>query len=73
MDYKIVYDTTVFIDESVHEVYKTLFEAFVLVFIVVLVFLQDWRATLMPDDRRAGVADRHLRRDGRCWASRSTT
>jgi multidrug efflux pump len=48
VDYKIVYDTTVFIDESVHEVYKTLFEAFVLVFIVVLVFLQDWRATLMP-------------------------
>jgi multidrug efflux pump len=45
---KIVYDTTVFIDESVHEVYKTLFEAFVLVFIVVLIFLQDWRATLMP-------------------------
>ena len=48
VDYKIVYDTTVFIDESVHEVYKTLFEAFVLVFIVVLIFLQDWRATLMP-------------------------
>ena len=48
VDYKIVYDTTVFIDESVHEVYKTLLEAFVLVFIVVLVFLQDWRATLMP-------------------------
>jgi multidrug efflux pump len=48
VEYKIVYDTTVFIDESVHEVYKTLFEAFVLVFIVVLVFLQDWRATLMP-------------------------
>ncbi len=48
VDYKIVYDTTVFINESVHEVYKTLFEAFVLVFIVVLVFLQDWRATLMP-------------------------
>jgi multidrug efflux pump len=48
VDYKIVYDTTVFIDESVREVYKTLFEAFVLVFIVVLVFLQDWRATLLP-------------------------
>ena len=48
VDYKIVYDTTVFIDESVHEVYKTLLEAFVLVFIVVLVFLKDWRATLMP-------------------------
>ena len=48
VDYKIVYDTTVFVNESVHEVYKTLFEAFVLVFIVVLIFLQDWRATLMP-------------------------
>jgi multidrug efflux pump len=48
VEHKIVYDTTVFIDESVHEVYKTLFEAFVLVFIVVLVFLQDWRATLLP-------------------------
>ncbi|MBI4863047.1 MAG: efflux RND transporter permease subunit [Candidatus Riflebacteria bacterium] len=48
LTYKIVYDTTVFIDESIHEVYKTLFEAFVLVFIVVLLFLQDWRATLMP-------------------------
>ena len=48
VDYRVVYDTTVFVDESVHEVYKTLFEAFVLVFIVVLVFLQDWRATLMP-------------------------
>ncbi|MGA2796920.1 MAG: efflux RND transporter permease subunit [Thermoguttaceae bacterium] len=48
MDYRIVYDTTIFIDESIHEVYKTLFEAFILVFIVVLLFLQDWRATLMP-------------------------
>ena len=48
LDYEIVYDTTVFIDESVHEVYKTLYEAFILVFIVVLIFLQDWRATLLP-------------------------
>jgi multidrug efflux pump len=48
LDYHIYYDTTVFIDESIHEVYKTLFEAFVLVFIVVLVFLQNWRATILP-------------------------
>ena len=48
LDYKIVYDTTVFVEESVHEVFKTLLEAFILVFIVVLLFLQDWRATLMP-------------------------
>jgi multidrug efflux pump len=48
LDYHIYYDTTVFINESIHEVYKTLFEAFVLVFIVVLVFLQNWRATILP-------------------------
>jgi multidrug efflux pump len=48
VDYRIVYDTTVFVDESIHEVYKTLFEAFILVFIVVLVFLQNWQATIVP-------------------------
>ena len=48
VEYAIVYDTTIVVDESVHEVYKTLFEAFILVFIVVILFLQDWRATLMP-------------------------
>ena len=46
--YRIYYDTTVFVNESIHEVFKTLIEAFVLVFIVVLVFLQDWRATIVP-------------------------
>jgi multidrug efflux pump len=48
MDYRIVYDTTVFVQESITSVYHTLIEAFVLVFIVVLVFLQNWRATLIP-------------------------
>jgi multidrug efflux pump len=48
VEYKIVYDTTVFIEESVNSVFHTLFEAIVLVFIVVLVFLQNWRATLIP-------------------------
>jgi multidrug efflux pump len=48
LEYRIVYDTTVFVDESIHEVYKTLIEAFILVFIVVLVFLQNWRATIIP-------------------------
>jgi multidrug efflux pump len=46
--YEIVYDTTVFIDESIQAVYHTLIEAIVLVFIVVLVFLQNWRATIIP-------------------------
>jgi multidrug efflux pump subunit AcrB len=48
MEYSIPYDTTVFVHESINEVYKTLFEAGVLVLIVILVFLQDWRATLVP-------------------------
>jgi multidrug efflux pump len=48
VEYKIYYDTTIFIDESVHVVVDTLIEAFVLVFLVVVLFLQDWRATLLP-------------------------
>ena len=43
VDYAIAYDTTPYIRESVNEVWKTLFDAVVLVGIVVLVFLQDWR------------------------------
>jgi len=48
VDYQIVYDTTVFVEESITAVYHTLFEAFLLVFIVVLLFLQDWKATILP-------------------------
>jgi hydrophobe/amphiphile efflux-1 (HAE1) family protein len=48
LDYQIVYDTTPFIRESVYEVFKTLRDAVILVAIVVLVFLQNWRATLIP-------------------------
>jgi multidrug efflux pump len=48
LDYKVVYDTTPFIQESVREVYSTLIDAVVLVAIVVLVFLQDWRAMILP-------------------------
>ncbi len=48
VDYRIEYDTTIFVEESIASVYHTLIEAFVLVFIVVLVFLQNWRATLIP-------------------------
>ena len=48
LDYSIPFDTTVFVNASIHEVYKTLIEAAVLVLIVILVFLQDWRAMLVP-------------------------
>jgi multidrug efflux pump subunit AcrB len=48
LDYQIVYDTTPFIQESVNEVFKTLRDAVILVGIVVLVFLQDWKAMILP-------------------------
>ena len=46
--YSTPYDTTVLVEASIEEVYKTLMEAAVLVLIVILVFLQDWRAMLVP-------------------------
>jgi HAE1 family hydrophobic/amphiphilic exporter-1 len=46
--YAVPFDTTVFVNASVHEVYKTLLEAAALVLIVIMVFLQDWRAMLVP-------------------------
>jgi multidrug efflux pump len=48
VDYMIAYDTTPFIRESISEVYSTLREAVILVAIVVLFFLQDWRAMILP-------------------------
>jgi hydrophobe/amphiphile efflux-1 (HAE1) family protein len=48
LDYKIVYDTTPFIKDSIMEVFKTLRDAIILVALVVLIFLQTWRATLIP-------------------------
>ena len=48
LKYDIVYNPTEFIAESVNEVYKTMFEAVLLVVIVVIVFLQTWRASLIP-------------------------
>ena len=48
VDYEIVYDTTPFIRESVNEVFYTLRDAVILVAIVVLVFLQDWKAMILP-------------------------
>ncbi|MEK1887751.1 MAG: efflux RND transporter permease subunit [Phyllobacterium sp.] len=46
--YSIPFDTTTFVSQAINEVYKTLFEAALLVLIVILVFLQDWRAMLVP-------------------------
>jgi hydrophobic/amphiphilic exporter-1 (mainly G- bacteria), HAE1 family len=48
MDYTVSYDVSAFLDASVSEVIKTLIEAFILVALVVFIFLQDWRSTLIP-------------------------
>ena len=48
LQYTVVYNTTTYVEQSVEAVIHTLFEAFGLVLIVVLVFLQSWRATLIP-------------------------
>jgi hydrophobic/amphiphilic exporter-1 (mainly G- bacteria), HAE1 family len=48
LTYSVPFDTTVFVNTSIHEVYKTLIEAAGLVLIVILLFLQDWRAMLIP-------------------------
>ncbi len=47
LDYAIAYDTTPFISESIHEVFNALRDAFILVAIVILVFLQSWRSTVI--------------------------
>ena len=48
IDYKVAYDTTLFVTASIEEVIHTLIEAMILVFLVVYIFLKDWRATLIP-------------------------
>lgn len=48
LNYDIPFDITTYISESVHEVYKTLFEALILVILVVFLSLQNWRAALVP-------------------------
>ena len=46
--YRVAYNTTEFVQQSVNEVIKTLFEAVVLVVLVIILFLQTWRAAIIP-------------------------
>jgi hydrophobic/amphiphilic exporter-1 (mainly G- bacteria), HAE1 family len=48
LTYDIRYDTTKFVRQTINDVYMTLFEAGILVLIVIIIFLQNWRATLVP-------------------------
>ena len=61
ISYNIPFDMTTYISESIHHVYRTLFEALLLVILVVYLSLQSWRATIIPVV--ADLSDRHLRRD----------
>jgi multidrug efflux pump subunit AcrB len=62
--YSIVYDPTRFVRSSIEEVVITLFEALALVVLVVILFLQTWRASISPSPR-AGLPGGHLRGDAR--------
>ena len=48
LEYRVVYNPTEFISASVNAVYQTLFEAILLVVVVILVFLQNWRTAIIP-------------------------
>ena len=48
MDYEVIYDTTDYVVETIKEIIFTLFFTFLLVVLVIFIFLQDWRATLIP-------------------------
>ena len=55
IQYQVAYDITPFIRDSVQDVVQTLFEAVALVALVVLVFLQSWRAVLIPRAQGLGL------------------
>lgn len=48
IEYRIIYDPTQFIKKSIEEIYKTIFEAVILVVLVIMIFLQNWRAAIIP-------------------------
>lgn len=63
LEYDIVYNPTEFIAESINAVYHTIIEAVILVVLVILIFLQSLRATLIPIVAGADQPDRHVLRD----------
>ena len=72
LEYEVSLDTTLAVREGIKEVLKTLYEAMILVIIVVFIFLQGWRATLIPALAVPGVPHRHLCLVSPAWASAST-
>ena len=60
MEYAVSLDQTLSVTEGLHDIVKTLFEALALVVLVVFIFLQGWRATLIPFMRGSCVVDRNV-------------
>jgi HAE1 family hydrophobic/amphiphilic exporter-1/multidrug efflux pump len=48
LEWSIPFDTTKFVEASISQVYRTLIEATLIVFIIIFIFLQNWRATIIP-------------------------
>jgi HAE1 family hydrophobic/amphiphilic exporter-1 len=48
LEWSIPFDTTIFVEASISQVYKTLIEASLIVFVIIFIFLQNWRATVIP-------------------------
>jgi multidrug efflux pump len=70
VEFSVPYDTSRFVDVAIDKVIMTLVEAMVLVFLVMFLFLQNVRYTLIPVHRRAGVLLGTLDLDVACLASR---
>jgi HAE1 family hydrophobic/amphiphilic exporter-1 len=70
--YAFPIDTTLAVTQGIREILITLSEALLLVIFVVYLFLQNWRATLIPMAAVPGLVDRHLHLLSRPSASRST-
>jgi len=68
VEYSIPFNTTKFVSQAIHEVYQTLFEAGVLVLLVIMIFLQDWRAVMVPATTIPVTIIEHLQRSPR-WDS----
>ena len=62
MKYQVAFNTTDVVEESIREVLKTLGEAIVLVVLVIFIFLQTWRSTLIPAITIPVSLDRRVRR-----------
>ncbi len=60
MKYHLAFDTTDAVSESINDVLSTLIEAIVLVILVIFIFLEDWRSTIIPVGHNSRFSDRNI-------------